>query len=605
MATKRIRAMSNQEREVDAAPVAEAYLRSPVTFIGHHLWAWRWHAGALVLAAIAAAASGVLVQYCLKLLVDAMARPPSESNRVWMVLPFYISLIAIESLLWRASGWLACRTTVGLGVSLRLDLFGYLTAQPMRYFAERLAGALGQRITATAGNFGLLVNTTTWRVIPPLTDFVGALAIFLSIDWRLGAALAVLVFGFTMGLVALGKRGRPLHITYAAKAGDVAGELVDAINNMWAIKAFSAREREWRRLSDLFGDEAVAQRKSWMYTEKTRVAYDASLWLMSAGVLSWTLRLWSIGRISAGDVVVVSALTFRILNGSRDVALAIADMIQQFGYIAETLRTITREPEIVDIEDAPPLVPSRGVVSFEGVSFSYNDRGKGLKDINLFVRPGEKLGVVGPSGAGKSTLVHLIQRLYDPDKGDIFIDGQSIKGVAQDSLRESIAVVPQEIVLFHRTVRENILFGTPDAESSDWHRAVEAARCSDFLTSCEHYDVLVGERGTMLSGGQRQRIGIARALLKNAPILVLDEATSALDTETEIAIHRNLIQHYPLRTVIAVAHRLSTLAGFDRIIVIEDGRIVDQGSALELRHRNAFFARMWHLQAEGLDRDAA
>ncbi len=260
---------------------------------------------------------------------------------------------------------------------------------------------------------------------------------------------------------------------------------------------------------------------------------------------------------------------------------------------------------MLDLDDAPPLRRGRGAVSFEGVSFSYHARGKGIKNVSLFVRPGEKVGIVGPSGAGKSTLVHLIQRLYDPDEGDIFIDGQPIGSVTQDSLRESLAVVPQEISLFHRTVKENILFGRPHAEAPDWSRAVEAARCSEFLPTADHYDALVGERGSLLSGGQRQRIGIARALLKDAPILVLDEATSALDTETEIAIHRSLIEHYPTRTVIAVAHRLSTLAGFDRIIVIEDGRIADQGNAFELRQRNAFFSRMWRLQAEGFERDAA
>ncbi len=312
-------------------PASAAHLGSPMRFIGHHLWTWRWYAGGLLLAAVAAASSGVLVQYCLKLLVDAMAKPPSLSSGVWWVLPLYVTLIAGESLLWRATGWLGCRTTVGVGVALRLELFQYLTTQPMRYFAERLAGALGQRITGAAGNFGALVNTAAWRVVPQLTDFIGATVIFILVDWRMGVALALLVSGFTVGLIELGQRGRPLHVDYAAKAGGVAGELVDAINNMWSIKAFSAREREWRRLRDRFEDEAYAQRRSWMYTEKTRFAYDAGLWLTSAGVLSWVLYLWSVGRISSGDVVVVSSLTFRILNGSRDVALAIVDMGQQFG----------------------------------------------------------------------------------------------------------------------------------------------------------------------------------------------------------------------------------------------------------------------------------
>ena len=231
---------------------SEKHLASPIAFIGRHLLAWRWYAGGLLIAAVAAASSSVFVQYCMKLLVDAMAKPASEATGVWAVLPVYISLIAVESLLWRTSGWLACRLTVGVGVDLRLQLFSYLTTQPMRYFAERLAGSLGQRITATAGSLGALINTMTWKVIPPLTDFIGAFVIFLSIDWRMGAVLAILVTTFTVGLILLGDRGRPLHVAYAAKGAHVAGELVDAINNMWSVKAFSARDREWRRLKGSF-----------------------------------------------------------------------------------------------------------------------------------------------------------------------------------------------------------------------------------------------------------------------------------------------------------------------------------------------------------------
>ena len=343
-----------------------------------------------------------------------------------------------------------------------------------------------------------------------------------------------------------------------------------------------------------------------MFTEKTRVGYDASLLVMSAGMLSWALTLWSGHEITAGSVVVISSLTFRILNGSRDMALAVVDMGQQFGYISETLKTITCAPEVLDVQNAPPLEKYGGSIMLEGVSFTYGSQGgRGLTNVDLFVKAGEKVGVVGPSGAGKSTLLHLIQRLYDPQVGEIYIDGQSIRSVTQDSLREALAVVPQEITLFHRTIKENITFARPDCGPNDWIRAANAARCSDFLPTVDHYEALAGERGSKLSGGQRQRIGIARALLKDASILVLDEATSALDTETEIAIHSALIEHYPSRTVVAVAHRLSTLTGFDRVIVVEDGRISDQGTALELRQRNAFFSRMWRMQAEGLDRNVA
>jgi ATP-binding cassette subfamily B protein len=600
------RGKARPDEHAPAAAPAAGFLDTPGRFILEYVRRRPWRFAALVAMVVGAAGCAVGVQYAMKLLVDGMTGS-RESAAVWTALAVFIGLIAIESVLWRLSGWLGCRTTVDTGVDMRLDLFGYLNGQPMRYFAENLAGSLGHRITATAGNFGALTNTVVWRVLPPCVDFAGALVIFATVDWRMAAALGLFVVVVTGGLIWFGERGRPLHRAYAGLAGTVGGELVDVIGNMWAVKAFSARRREASRLAGRFEAEAKAQRASWMYTERARVLHDIALWAMAGAMLAWCVQLWSAGRITPGDVVVVSALTFRILNGSRDMALSLVDMVQQFGYIDETLRVIGQPQSVCDAPGAPALARrGRGAsIVFDDVSFAYGRGGRdAVHELDLVVPAGQKLGIVGPSGAGKSTLIHLVQRLHDVDHGRILIDGQPIREVTQDSLRAAIAVVPQEIGLFHRSIMDNIRFGRPDASPEEVFAAARAAACDGFIRSLpQGYDTLVGERGVKLSGGQRQRVGIARAFLKDAPIIVLDEATSALDTESEMEIQRALVRLMRDRTVIAVAHRLSTLASFDRIIVMHAGRIAEDGTAAELRRRGGLFDRMWRLQADGLAAD--
>jgi ATP-binding cassette subfamily B protein len=553
-----------------------------------------------------AASCAVGVQYVMKLLVDAMAGPREGNAAAWWALGAFIGLIAMESILWRLSGWLGCRTTLGIGVDVRLDLFNYLNGQPMRYFAENLAGSLGQRITSTAGNFGALANTVVWRIVPPCIDFLGALVVFAIVDWRMMGALALFVVLNTAGLIIFGERGRHHHRSYAESANVVGGELIDVISNMWAVKAFSARAREHALLSSRFKSEAAAQRASWMYTEKARVLHDVTLLVMAGAMLSWCVHLWSIGQITPGDVVLVSALTFRILHGSRDLALSLVDMVQQFGYIEETLRVIGQPQTVCDAPGAPSLIPRGGSIEFRNVSFAYGGKRDAIHNLNLKIPVGQKIGIVGPSGAGKSTFIHLLQRLYDVEKGEVLIDGQPVTAVAQDSLRAALAVVPQEITLFHRSVIDNIRFARPEATDDEVFAAAKAANCDGFIRALpQGYDTIVGERGTKLSGGQRQRIGIARAFLKDAPIIILDEATSALDTESEMEIQRALVRLMRGRTVIAVAHRLSTLTAFDRIVVMVGGAAVEDGTFGELRRQGGLFERMWRLQAEGLSLDDA
>lgn len=578
----------------------------PVAFLWRYVCARPWHFSGLLALIIGASSCAVAVQYGMKLLVDAMAQGGSDraAADVWFPLGLFIGLIVTENVFWRLGGWLGCRTVVASVVDIRVDLFKHLTGHPMRYFTEHFAGSLGNRISAVGQAAGAIYGGLAWKIVPPIIDFIGAVVVLLTVDVRMAVALILFVAIVAVLITGFGIRGRAKHQRFAAQSARVGGELVDAVSNVWTIKAFSARDREAERLAHEIGYEARAQRRSWMYLEKARVMHDICLSVMAGGMLIWAINLWVGGEVTAGDVVLVSALTFRILHGSRDLALALVDATQQIGAIDDTLRIIVQPHGLEDSDNQ--LLLAEGDITFEKISFSYAGRNAVFNDLDLHVPAGQKVGVVGTSGAGKSTLINLIQRLDDVQSGRILIDGQDVRGVSQDSLREKIAVVPQETALFNRSIRENIRYGRPGASDEEVVQAARNAFCDAFIRQLpQGYDTLVGERGVMLSGGQRQRLGIARAFLKDSPILILDEATSALDTQSEAEIQAALNNLVHNRTVVAVAHRLSTLSSFDRIIVLRDGRIVEDGSPMELRNRGGEFETLWRMQAEGFEPPAS
>ena len=397
----------------DDAALPPAFVRSPTRFVFHYVALRPWHFIGLAALALGASGCSVGVQYVIKLLVDAVTTQHAVTSQLVSVVVLFLVLMAGESLCARLTGWLACRTTVDTGVDLRLDLFHFLSGQSMRYFADNLAGALGQRITGTAGNFGALVNTVVWRIMPPIIDFVGAIVIFTTINRAMSATLAGFVVLVTAALIWFGERGRPIHRAYSGEAAINGGDLIDSLANMWTVKAFSARRREWLRFSGRFHDEASAQRRSWMYLEKARVIHDAALWAMAGTMLMWVLSLWNVGRASSGDVVIVFTLTFRILHSSKDMALSLVDIAQHVGFIEETLVVVGQPRSVFDVPRAPRLTCSGGEITFENVSFSYGPDRHALRNIDLTISSGQTVGIVGPSGAGKSTLIHLLQRLHD------------------------------------------------------------------------------------------------------------------------------------------------------------------------------------------------
>jgi ATP-binding cassette, subfamily B, bacterial len=340
-----------------------------------------------------------------------------------------------------------------------------------------------------------------------------------------------------------------------------------------------------------------AQRASLRSLERLRLFHAVSVFAVTAGVMVWSVELWRRGEISTGDVVLTTTLGFTVLHASRDFAMALVDMVQQFAKLGEAVQVLGLPHEMRDAGDARSLVVSGGAIRFKQVSFSYPSGQDVLKGFDLDVGAGQRVGLVGRSGAGKTTIFSLLQRLYDPDTGEVLIDGQNIAHVTQESLRGSIAVVQQDISLFHRSLLENLRYGRPQASDEEVFRAVEAARCTEFINCLpQGFNTLVGERGMKLSGGQRQRLAIARAFLMDAPIVLLDEATSSLDTESEQSIQEALSRLFKGRTVIAIAHRLSTLDAFDRIVVLDRGRIVEDGPPRRLMQTLGAYSHMYARQ---------
>jgi len=553
--------------------------------------------GIVLIAVLAAVTAAVGSQYAVKNLVDVLGTKQPPTYTLWGAVALLLGLVAADNLLWRLAGWVSTYAFVAVGGDIRLDLFNHLSGQGTRYFIERFPGALAGRITAAANAAWTIENSLTWTTIPPGAAVLGSIFVLGTINWHLTAVLLVIVgvLGSTIGWMAA--HGSHLHQSFAGHAAHVSGDLTDVVSNIGLVRAFGAARREHERLSSKIQDEMQAQRASLRSLERLRLFHAVSVFVVTAGVMVWSVELWRRGKISTGDVVLTTTLGFTVLHASRDFAMALVDMVQQFAKLGEAVQVLGLPHEMLDAADARPLAVSGGAIHFKQVSFSYPSGQDVLKGFDLDVPAGQKVGLVGRSGAGKTTIFALLQRLYDPDTGEVLIDGQDIARVTQESLRGSIAVVQQDISLFHRSLLENLRYGRPEASDEEVFRAVEAARCTEFINGLpQGFDTLVGERGMKLSGGQRQRLAIARAFLMDAPIVLLDEATSSLDTESEQSIQEALSRLFKGRTVIAIAHRLSTLDAFDRIVVLDRGRIIEDGEPQRLMHTLGAYSHMYARQ---------
>jgi ATP-binding cassette, subfamily B, bacterial len=579
------------------------YAASPLGFIFRYI-RLRPVSHAVILAAVLGAVScSVGTQYGVKFLVDTLSRGANAA--VWTAFCLLGTLIAADNLLWRVASWIANYAFVGVTGDLRRDLFRHLMGHSPGYFADRLPGMLTSRVTATSNAVFTAENMFIWNVLPPVVATVAAIGLVFTISLPMAGALAAVAGIMVCLMFHLAAAGRPLHHDFASKAAAVDGEMVDVVSNLPLVRAFGGFLRERRRFDTTVDHELNARRKSLFYLEKLRIFHAVVTVLLTLGLFAWAIMLWRQGEATIGDVVLACTLSISVLSATRDLAVALVDITQHFARLAEAVATLLVPHELPDHPEAEPLIRRGARVKFEHVDFHYPGGRQIFVDFSLSFSPGQRVGLVGHSGGGKSTLFALLQRFYDVQSGRILIDSQDISRVTQDSLREAIGIVPQDISMFHRSVTENIRYGRPEASDDEVLDAAIAARC-DFIEDLpDGMRTIVGERGVKLSGGQRQRIAIARAFLKDAPLLLLDEATSALDSESEEVIREALGRLMKGRTVVAIAHRLSTVRNFDRIVVLQAGRVVQDGPPDQLVRREGLYRQLVRREMDRLSQQAA
>jgi len=582
------------------------FTRRPLAFLAHYVKR-RTIAHVFILASVLGAVTcSVGAQYGVKMLVDSLAGAHVQIAAVWIAFATLAGLIAADNLLWRLAMYIGSFTFTAVTGDIRRDLFRHLTGHAPSYFTDRLPGTLTSRITATSNAAFTVENMLVSNVLPPCVATLSAITLMFSVNLPMAGVLAATAGIVVVTMFRMAAAGEPLHHQYAHRAASVDGEMIDVIGNMPIVLSFCGVKREHRRFDRTIGRELVARQRSLFYLERLRLMHAVVTVLLSIALLAWAILLWQQNIVTAGQVVLVCTLGIAVLHATRDLAVALVDATQHMARLSEALATLLISHDLRDHPEAVALKRNAGSVTFRQVSFAYPGSEEVFSDFNLHIESGQRVGLVGRSGAGKSTLFALVQRFYDVQGGSVLVGGENVMDVTQHSLRTAIASVPQDISLFHRSILENVRYGRPDATDREVLRAIEAARCSNFINALpEGVATVVGNRGVKLSPGQRQRIAIARAFLKDAPILLLDEATSALDSESEEAIRHALDRLMRGRTVIAIAHRLSTLRSFDRIVVLQEGKIIEDGTPQALVRHNGVYRDLVRREMSRLSAQAA
>jgi ATP-binding cassette subfamily B protein len=591
---------------VDAAETAapQPLPARPFRFVLHFLGYYKWALSAMAICELGQAACQILIPKAVQRLIDAVLLHDRASGSVWATLsgPMWFFVVLNIGILAfsRSSGTLLVLVGPALRRRTRNRVYEYLQGHSQRYFMGNFAGSLSNRISEVS----MGVNHATWTVMFDFWPVTVTLVVALALLAQVQVSLAVIIGAWAAAYIAisylLAMRCREYAKAFAAARSTVSGKMVDAVTNVMNAKLFARDEHERHYLDRYLDQEVRAARRTFWFMERMRWFQFVATLSLQVAMIFYAARLWIDGAISVGSFAMVASLLLLVINDIRNLSRRFLEFFEYVGNVTDGVSVIVRPHEIVDAPGAKELVVTRGEIRFEDVHFTYPGGREVFRGLTLTIRPGERVGLVGFSGSGKSTFLNLMLRLYDIQRGRILIDGQDVREVTQDSLRRGMSMIAQEPMLFHRSLKENVRYGSLDATDDEVQEAARQAHAHEFIVSLpEGYDSLVGERGVRLSGGQRQRIAIARAMLKNAPVFLLDEATSSLDSVTEGEIQNSMTALMRGRTAVVIAHRLSTIAHLDRIVVFHDGEVVEDGTHEELLARSGHYARMWRMQAGG------
>ncbi|MBU2220465.1 ABC transporter ATP-binding protein/permease [Patescibacteria group bacterium] len=555
----------------------------------------------VVLASIARA----FIPYIYKVIVDTATTLTTTGtyDTLWSAVIAFLIISLASNLLWRGSGFSGMHWATGVRATGRAALTSYLTRHSHQYFSDRFAGSLSNKIKQAGDSLRDFTEAWLWQFLAFFISVTASFIIVFATSPIVGFILLGLFAFITPLNIYLARKRVPLSVEAQASETKLNGASVDLITNITAVHEYARTPFELLRIKELINIRREFGMRNWRFSEWVLVSNNFIQALFTGGMLLVSVYLATQGIITAGDVILFLTMVALLEDQLTFIGSQFNSFAESWGTLKDSLTEITEEHDVADIDTATPLPITKGSLTLENVSFEYG-AGPVFANLNLHIPEGQKVGVIGRSGAGKSTLMKLLLRHYDLSAGKILIDGQDITSVTKESLRAAVAVVPQEPALFHRSISENIAYGKADATREEVVHAALQAQAHEFIeTLPQGYDTTVGERGVKLSGGQRQRVAIARALLKDARILLLDEATSALDSESEVLVQKALLALMEGRTVIAIAHRLSTLRAMDRLIIFDKGEIVEDGTHDELIAKGGLYADLWNHQAGGFLED--